>query len=198
MGTFRLTPREINTPAFCLPMADQQVERKRPQMPAAHVNGRSSCLDPRPRLEPIRNLLKSLIFTTITISVAVLSAGCGQAPPQATNVQPASSTSNAVASVPASPTPRVLPTQTPSSITTTGDYAADLAALGVVPDNVESFSSFMKDQLCHEAGSSLGVAVRSLGGNSTGGGIEGVRLTVAYFCPKKSQEVETYLKYFTQ
>lgn len=102
----------------------------------------------------------------------------------------------------ASPTPTVTktvtvtPTPTPAPIKTSGSYKADLAALGVVPDNLQSFADYMEERICGQTGSDLGVSVRSSGGNPTGGGVEGVRLTVAYFCPEKSQEVESYLDYF--
>lgn len=90
----------------------------------------------------------------------------------------------------------VAPTPTPSAIKTSGSYTADLAALGVVPDNVKSFATYMEEEICDQTGTGLGVSVRSIGGNETGGGTAGVRLTVAYFCPEKSQEVESYLDYF--
>lgn len=90
----------------------------------------------------------------------------------------------------------VTPTPTPAPVKTTGSYKADLAALGVVPDNVQSFADYMKKEICGQTGDNLGVSVRSIGGNSTGGGADGVRLTVAYFCSQKSQEVESYLDYF--
>lgn len=89
-------------------------------------------------------------------------------------------------------------TPTPSTTATSGNYAADLAALGVVPDTVQGFADYMKEQICDQTGTALGVAVRSIGGNETGGGVDGVRLAVAYFCPEKSQEVESYLEYFNQ
>lgn len=98
------------------------------------------------------------------------------------------------------PTPTVTKTitvtPTPSAMKTSGSYTADLATLGVVPDNVKSFANYMEQEICDQTGTGLGVSVRSIGGNETGGGIEGVRLTVAYFCPQKSQEVESYLDYF--
>lgn len=127
--------------------------------------------------------------------VAILS-GCSGAGSSANSATPTATTT--------SPTPTPTPAKTvtktakatPSTIATTGSYAADLAALGVVPDNVKSFADFMEKQICDQTGAGLGVSVRSIGGNETGGGIDGVRLTVAYFCPNKSQEVESYLDYF--
>lgn len=116
------------------------------------------------------------------LSIALLT-GCSGAAVSASSVAP---------TVTITPTP----TPTPSTIPTTGSYKADLAALGVVPDIVQSFADWMKKEICDETGSSLGVSVRSIGGNPTGGGVDGVRLAVAYFCPEKSQEVESYLDYF--
>lgn len=83
-----------------------------------------------------------------------------------------------------------------STMLTTRNYAADLAALGVASETVQGFSGHMKEQICDQTGTSLGVAVRSIGGNETGGGIDGVPLTVAYFCPENSEEVESHLEIF--
>lgn len=73
-----------------------------------------------------------------------------------------------------------------------------MAALGVVPDDAPDFTQWMKKTICQPTGSALGINVRSAGGNETGGGQAGVRLTVAYFCPAKSAEVEKILEYFKQ
>jgi hypothetical protein len=121
-------------------------------------------------------------------------SGCSGA---AESAKPAATTSTAPAPTPTvTKTVTVTPTPTPAPVKTSGSYKADLAALGVVPDNVQSFADYMKKEICDETGTSLGISVRSIGGNSTGGGPDGVRLTVAYFCPTKSQEVESYLDYF--
>lgn len=110
---------------------------------------------------------------------------------------PASTTSTTPAPTPTvTKTVTATPTPTPAPIKTSGSYEVDLAALGVAPDNVQSFADWMKTEICDETGTSLGVSVRSIGGNATGGGVSGVRLAVAYFCPEKSQEVESYLDYF--
>ncbi|MFJ4229188.1 hypothetical protein ACIPYV_16625 [Paenarthrobacter nicotinovorans] len=149
-------------------------------------------------------MLKPITLVTFAISAAVVVAGCAQIEKPADIGPSAAAAPAPTASVTPTPVPSLLttatikPTATPSTMVTTGNYAADLAALGIVPDNVDSFATFMEEQLCHETGSSLGVSVRSIGGNDSGGGIEGVRLAVAYFCPEKSREIETYLKYFTQ
>ncbi|KQN86527.1 hypothetical protein [Arthrobacter sp. Leaf69] len=127
------------------------------------------------------------------LSITILT-GCSGAAVSADPATPTTASSTAVATV--TQTVTITPKPTPSTVPTTGSYKADLAALGVVPDNVESFADFMKQQVCEKTGTSLGVSVRSVGGNSTGGGVSGVRLTVAYFCPNKSQEVESFLNYF--
>ncbi|MBT2523273.1 hypothetical protein [Arthrobacter sp. ISL-28] len=137
--------------------------------------------------------MKKQAITGATLLVAALLSGCGGS---------GGGTASTPPSATATPTPvetvTVTATPTPSSIATSGNYGADLAALGVVPDTVQGFADHMKEQICDQTGTSLGVAVRSIGGNESGGGIDGVRLTVAYFCPEKSQEVESYLEYFNQ
>ena len=133
------------------------------------------------------------------LSVALLT-GCGGATVSAGSAAPTAASSSAVPTVTQTVTitPKATPTPTPSTIPTTGSYAADLAALGVVPDSVPSYADWMKKQICEKTGTGLGVSVRSIGGNSSasGGGTDVVRLSVAYFCPQKSKEVETYLDYF--
>jgi ABC-type Fe3+-hydroxamate transport system substrate-binding protein len=139
--------------------------------------------------------LNKLAVSGAALLLITLLSGCSGAEANAISASPS-------ATATASPTPTVTKTvtvkasPTPSTIATSGSYKADLAALGVVPDNVKSFGDYMKKEICDETGSSLGVSVRSIGGNATGGGIDGVRLSVAYFCPQKSQEVESYLDYF--
>ncbi len=127
----------------------------------------------------------------LLLLIVVLS-GCGEG---ANSAGPAASETSLAAPT-VTKTVTVAPTPKPTSISTTGSYKADLAALGVVPDNVQSYADWMETEICDETGASLGVSVRSIGGNATGGGVDGVRLTVAYFCPEKSQEVESYLEYF--
>lgn len=98
--------------------------------------------------------------------------------------------------------PSSTPNETPSAagIPTSGSYAADIATLGIQPDDVADYTSWMKEQICDQDRIGLGIAVRSIGGNTAanGGGQEVVRLTVAYFCPEKSQEVEAALDYFNK
>jgi hypothetical protein len=76
----------------------------------------------------------------------------------------------------------------------------DLAALGIQPDDVQDYAKWMKQQICDQDSTGLGVSVRSIGGGNpgSGGGPEVVRLTSAYFCPEKTQEIEAALEYFNQ
>jgi len=129
------------------------------------------------------------------LSVALLTACAGGAISPG-SAAPTAASSSTVPTVTQTVTITPKATPTPSTVQTTGSYKADLAALGVVPDNVQSFADWMKQSICGKTGSSLGVSVRSIGGNATGGGVDSVRLAVAYFCPEKSQEVESYLDYF--
>ena len=138
--------------------------------------------------------MKKLATSVAALLLITVLSGCSGAAESASS---AATTSTAPAPTPTvTKTITVTPTPTPALIRTSGSYKADLAALGVVPDNVKSFADYMEKEICDETGSNLGVSVRSIGGNATGGGVDGVRLTVAYFCPEKSQEVESYLDYF--
>ncbi|MEV4988449.1 hypothetical protein [Pseudarthrobacter sp. LMD1-1-1.1] len=133
-------------------------------------------------------------MSATALSLIASLSGCGGA---AESTGPAATASTAPAPTPTvTKTVTVTPTPTPTPVKTSGSYKADLAALGVVPDNVQSFADYMTKEICDQTGDNLGVSVRSIGGNSTGGGANGVRLTVAYFCPNKLQEVESYLAYF--
>ncbi|MDR6507742.1 hypothetical protein [Arthrobacter oryzae] len=135
--------------------------------------------------------MKKQAMSGAALLLITLVSGCSGAETVATSATPSASPKPTVTK-----TVTVKATPTPSPIATTGSYEADLAALGVVPDSVKSFGEYMEKEICDQTGTGLGVSVRSIGGNETGGGIEGVRLTVAYFCPEKTQEVESYLDYF--
>ncbi|MDB5243850.1 MAG: hypothetical protein JWP57_4476 [Spirosoma sp.] len=130
---------------------------------------------------------------------ALLLTGCGGqagtaaatsgAPTAAAIVQPTATATPSAAAAPAA-----------TSVPTSGSYAADVSKLGVLPDSMDSYIKWTKGQICEKEGTALGVAVRLIGGGtpSSGGGPEVVRLTVAYFCPEKSQEVEEALEYYKQ
>jgi hypothetical protein len=90
------------------------------------------------------------------------------------------------------------PAPAPAPVKTTGDYGADLAAAGIVPDNVEDYRKFMVDFLCRSPISSFSEEVREMGvpgGESTGRSPAVVRLTVAYFCPERAAEAEKQLRH---
>lgn len=137
--------------------------------------------------------MKKYTLSAALLVLTVLLSGCSDTTAGAIPSTPGTtSTRTTTEMAPAVPSPESFP------VATTGSYEADLAALGVVPDNIQSFSAWMNDQICAQTGAALGVSVRSIGGNETGGGVEGVRLAVAYFCPEKSPEVESYLEYFAK
>ncbi|WP_164198895.1 hypothetical protein [[Micrococcus luteus] ATCC 49442] len=135
--------------------------------------------------------MKKLAMSAAALLLATVLSGCSGA---AESASPAATTSTTPAPT-VTKTVTAAPTPTPAPIKTSGSYKADLTALGVVPDNVKSYSDWMEEQICEQTGTGLGVSVRSLGGYEAGAN-DSVRLTVAYFCPEKSQEVESYLDYF--
>lgn len=146
------------------------------------------------------NHLKKLGITAV-LSVALL-AGCA-GPPSAgaptvtvtatTTVTPVTAPTNT-----ATPTP----TPTPAPVKTSGNYGADLAAAGVVPDDVASYGKFMKEELCDSSLTQF-AAVGSFnygvdrfgrpGSEASGSGPAVVRLTVAYFCPERASAAEKQL-----
>lgn len=130
---------------------------------------------------------------------ALMLAGCasGTAAPSATQ---ATTVPTDIESATAEPTVTVTVTPTASAIATTGSYANDVASLGIKPDDMQDYAKWMKERICDQDSIGLGVAVRSIGGSDAGGGggVQVVRLTNAYFCPEKTQEIEEALKYFDQ
>lgn len=134
----------------------------------------------------------------VALSAAAL-AGCAGAPAASTPAVTVTATVTAEAAPKA--TPKAIPT--PSPVPTSGNYGADLAAVGVVPDNVASFGAFMKKQMCDSdltkktAVGSFSHSVEQMGKpgtEATGTGPAVVRLTVAYFCPARSLAAENQLK----
>ncbi|GAA3278559.1 hypothetical protein AAU01_09260 [Paenarthrobacter aurescens] len=71
----------------------------------------------------------------LLLLIVVLS-GCGEG---ANSAGPAA-TETSLAAPTVTKTVTVAPTPKPTSMSTTGSYKADLAALGVVPDNVQSYA----------------------------------------------------------
>jgi len=131
----------------------------------------------------------------------IMLAGCGG--PEDEPASPGASQS-APASASASPTatPKTTPTPTPTGadpIRTTGDYEADLAAIGVVPDDATAYGEFMEENLCSDddptdinSRFNMTVRVNMLPGSvpDSGGGVETLRLAVAYFCPERARALE--------
>lgn len=140
------------------------------------------------------------LFAPIAI-VALMLAGCASGTVGAgPTTTPATTVPSDIESTTAEPTVTVTVMATASGIATTGSYADDVAALGIKPDDMQDYAKWMKEQLCDQDSIGLGVAVRSIGGGDAGGGggVQVVRLTNAYFCPEKTQEIEEALKYFDQ
>lgn len=152
---------------------------------------------------PVVSLGGNMKKPALVLALALLAlAGCssstetGDAPSSATATNKAPTTSPRPTTARPSPVTYEVPSAT--GIPMSGSYAEDIAALGIQPDDVADYTSWMKERICDQDRVGLGVAVRSIGGSepASGGGQEVVRLTVAYFCPEKSQEVETALDYF--
>jgi hypothetical protein len=122
-------------------------------------------------------------------------AGCSNVSSEA---PPVTATATATPTQTATARPTASATPTPKPIATSGSYAADVTKLGIKPDNMQSYASWMKERICDQDRIGLGIAVRSVGGGTPadGGGIDVVRLTNAYFCPTKTQEIEAALEYF--
>lgn len=84
---------------------------------------------------------------------------------------------------------------------TIGNYGADLAAAGIVPDDVADYGLFMKEELCDGAitkhkfwdRSVLSENIRTLA-SSAAEDVASVRLSIAYFCPEHSPLAEAALK----
>ncbi|MGJ9402426.1 hypothetical protein [Arthrobacter sp. KK5.5] len=84
----------------------------------------------------------------------------------------------------------------PQPVPTTGDYAADLAAIGVVPDDATSYGQFLENNLCTDdpteefSDFKQIVRVSHDGDPALGNGAETLRLAVAYFCPERAGHLE--------
>lgn len=133
---------------------------------------------------------------TVAVMAGLCLAGCSINTPEA--VSPSATTPATTATQTTSAKATATPTPTPTAISTSGSYAADITKLGIKPDNMKSYASWMKERICEQDSIGLGVAVRSIGGGTpeSGGGVDVVRLTNAYFCPNKTQEIEAALDYF--
>ncbi|MFD0043611.1 MULTISPECIES: hypothetical protein [Pseudarthrobacter] len=97
-------------------------------------------------------------------------------------------------------TPKAAPT--PSVMKTSGDYGADLAAAGVVPDSVTRSSGFMEEKLCDALLTTRKPfdyteflkSVRTIASTAPGD-IATVRLSVSCFCPERIALAEEALLY---
>lgn len=135
--------------------------------------------------------MKKLAATAV-LSAALLT-GCAVAP-TSTPTATATATTTVTATVAPSTTATVkakaaipTPTPTPAIAKTSGNYGADLAAAGIVPDDVADYGKFMKEQLCDApltGLSSFSESVRILG-SSASDDVAKIRLSVAYFCPER-------------
>jgi hypothetical protein len=141
-------------------------------------------------------------LAAISVLAFPLLAGCAGAPQAAT-----SATTGAASPSPSSsetaPQPALetqSPEPTPSAISISGDYGADLAAAGVVPDDGADYGKFMAKYMCDSpisGGLTFSDQVRMFGepgGEAGGRGPAVVRLTVAYYCPERTELAEKYLK----
>lgn len=87
----------------------------------------------------------------------------------------------------------------PQPVPTTGDYAADLAAIGIVPDDATSYGEFLRKAMCTgdptDSYSRFNMNVRTMhdGNPADGSGSETLRLAVAYFCPERAGALEDSL-----
>lgn len=138
-----------------------------------------------------------------TVLSAAFLAGCAGPPPSAAPTVTATATTTATPAKNTSPKATPTPTPTPQPVKTSGSYGADLAASGVVPDNVASYGDYVKKYMCTSdltktAGvGSFKYAVETLGkpgSESSGSGPAVVRLTIAYFCPERAAAGEKQLK----
>lgn len=138
--------------------------------------------------------MKKLAATAV-LSAALLS-GCAGAPAAAPTVTVTATTT-------VTPSTTATPKATPAPVKTSGDYGADLASAGVVPDNVQMFGEYMEKNLC-DSSLSQQAAVGSFnygvdrfgkpGSEASGSGPAVVRLTVAYYCPERASAAEKQLK----
>lgn len=136
------------------------------------------------------------------VLAAGMLAGCGGA---ADEPAPRTST-QADTETPASPeTPAAIPEPAPATpppepapIQTSGDYGTDLAAAGVVPDDLQDYGQFMTVEICESPltkhkfwdHSEFSESVRLLAAGPDLEGIAAIGLTVAYFCPERTDLAE--------
>lgn len=138
-----------------------------------------------------------------TLSV-VLVAGCTS--PSTPAATPATTTPASTAAAEFIPEPSATPsTESPSPepvpVETSGDYGADLATAGVIPDDVLDYGQFMKEELCDASlgkhkfwdRSVLSENIRTLA-SAEPDDVAAVRISVAYFCPERAELAEEALR----
>lgn len=149
--------------------------------------------------------MRKLVITAAA-SVALLS-GCATPPSASAPTATVTATTTVTATVApakstATPTKAsAAPTPAPSPIKTSGNYGADLAAAGIVPDSVASYGQFMKEQLCDAPlttapmrnYSKFSESIRQLG-SAEAKDVASARLSIAYFCPERKALAEDALK----
>lgn len=114
--------------------------------------------------------------------------------------------SDAEATVAESPSPSTqAPSPSPSEspeFTPSGDFATDVAALGITPDNMASYEAHMASAMCESdlepwatGDTELAMSVRMLGDTDPGSGQHPnvLRAAVAYNCPGRADILEDAL-----
>lgn len=145
-------------------------------------------------------------FAVPAVLSAALLAGCAGAPSAGapTVTATATTTVTAAAAATKSPSPKATPSPSPTSFSVkiSGNYGADLAAAGIIPDSVPSYGQFMKENLCDEPltphtfwkdRSEFSESLRTLA-SAAPDDVAAVRLSVAYFCPERQALAEAALK----
>lgn len=139
------------------------------------------------------------LFAAAALPVVVLAA-CSPPPAAATPVTTVVASPSASPALAPTTAASQEATQTPAAVKTSGDYGADLAAAGVVPDSVTRYGQFMKEQLCDVPltkdpfwdYSQFSESIRTLG-SADSDQVAATRLTVAYFCPERAALAEEAL-----
>lgn len=131
---------------------------------------------------------------------AVLLTGCSGPPSASAPTVTVTATTTVTAAAAPLETVAPAPTATPTPVKTSGNYGADLAAAGVIPDSVSRYAKFMEESFCDAP---LTIArpfkythfsnsVRTQGSGADD--VAATRLSVAYFCPERAELAEAALK----
>lgn len=133
-------------------------------------------------------------------ALAILAlTGCG-----GTSDAPASTDAAATPSATSEATQETSPSPSGTSeFTPSGDFATDVEALGMKPDDVSSYEEFIVQAVCDSdleqhpgGGSELDMQARTLGDTdpSSGRHPDVVRAAAAYNCPERAEDVEDALR----